>query len=347
MITIGPHNIGSDYPPYYIAEISCNHGGSLPTALSLIRHAKTAGANAVKFQCYEADTITLDCDRDDFIVKDGPWKGRNLHALYQKAQTPFAWFPDLFAQAEKTGITIFASVFDFKSVDILEGLGCPAYKIASMEITDTPLIRYAAETGKPLIISTGMANKSDIVEAVDAALIHDPDHQELALLHCVSSYPTRIEDSNLYKIRQLMGYRPDAYGISDHSLGANIPIAAVAMGASIIEKHLMVGTFPTEDFAFSHTPEQFKDMVECVDEIWRAMRPSKSGPDNSSRQMRRSLYVVRDMVEGEAFTAENVRSIRPAYGMPPGMLSWVLTKTATRSLTKGTPLKLSDIISGR
>lgn len=328
---IGPH-----MSPYIISEISCNHNGSLDKALRLIRAAKAAGADAVKFQAYTPDTITIDCDNPDFIVKDGPWKGRKLYELYSKAHTPFEWFPKLFKCAADTGITIFSSVFDKTSVDMLEALDCPAYKIASMEITDIPLIEYAAKTRKPLIISTGMASDEEILDASFAA------DMGLAFLACTSAYPAKPSETNLDRLKYLQTYNL-ASGVSDHTLGSDIPVAATALGASIIEKHLMFGGEYTEDFEFSMTPIEFAQMTCAVRNIWQAMQPPKTDIEQASRQMRRSLYVVKDIQAGEAFTEENIRSIRPAYGLTPKELPWVLTKRAAVDLKRGTALKADHI----
>jgi pseudaminic acid synthase len=332
-MNIAGREIGPDQPPYIVAEISGNHIGDISIARELIVAAKQAGADAVKFQAYEADTITIDCDKPDFIIKDGPWKGRKLHELYSKAQTPFAWFPQLFAWAKEVGITCFASVFDPSSVDMLEGLGCPAYKIASMEIVDIPLIQYAAKTGKPLIISTGMAAGMEVADAWEAT-----SFSQTAFLHCVSSYPTPIGKANLSGLKRLIdsGF---PMGISDHTDGWIAPVLAITLGARIVEKHLKRSRYDdTEDAAFSLTPEQFSKMaVEC-ELAWYAMRAPTATSEESSRQLRRSLYAVADIKVGEALTTANVRSIRPAYGLPPKELPNVLGKKAATDIERGTAL---------
>lgn len=329
---IGPHK-----SPYIIGEISCNHNGVLDSAMKLIKAAKDAGADAVKFQAYTADTITLDCKSEEFRIQSGQWAFLWMHDLYRKTQTPFEWFPSLFAYARSLNITPFASVFDKSSVDMLEALGCPAYKIASMEITDIPLIEYAAKTGKPIIISTGMANYEEISEASWACCKYK---NPPAILHCVSGYPTNAKDANLKQL----GQHSSLYGISDHSLGSDIPIAATAMGACIIEKHLMLGDEHTEDFEFSLTPVQFSNMVRSVHNVWQAMQPPTEDVEQASRQLRRSLYVVEDIKAGEPFTERNVRSIRPAYGMEPKKLPWILTQTAACDLKRGTALKQEHVV---
>jgi pseudaminic acid synthase len=336
---IGPHK-----PPYIVAEVGASHGGELDTALGLIHHAKFAGADAVKFQCYTADTITIDCDRPDFIIKDGPWRGRKLYDLYSKAHTPFEWFPILFNYAKELGITIFSSVFDKTSVDLLEGLGCPAYKIASMEIVDTDLIEYAAKTGKPMVISTGMANGHEITLAVAAAggaQASGAPRDNIALLHCVSGYPTPVDESNLSRMHWLQRLCDCKVGISDHTLNEVVPVAATVLGAAIIEKHIGLYDVANEDDGFSMTPARFEQMVLHVRAAHNAVRGSAKTPsEDASRQFRRSLYVVEDMKAGELFSRNNVRSIRPAYGMAPHTLDNILGRRATRDIKRGTPLSL-------
>lgn len=335
---IAGREIGSGQPPYIIAEISCNHRGDIREARALIAQAKQSGADAVKFQAYTPDTITLDCDNPDFVIKDGPWKGRKLYDLYSETQTPLDWFPALFECARANEITAFASVFDRSSIDALEKLDCPAYKIASMEITDIPLIEYAAKTGKPIIISTGMADKKEIAEAMIAV----PDGEKLMLLHCISGYPTDIDEAGLGK---LLHY-PFPVGISDHTLGWEVPVAATALGACIIEKHLnMHPDNGSEDADFSLTPIEFLIMTRNVRHIWRAMQPSEAKSEESSRQLRRSLYVVADMGAGELFSEQNVRSIRPSYGLAPKYLPTILGKTASCDIKRGTALSM-DMING-
>lgn len=327
---IDGRNIGPGRSPYIIAEISGNHLGSLDNAHKLIEAAWQSGADAVKLQCYEPQTITIDCDKPDFIVKDGPWKGRTLYDLYKEAHTPFAWFPILFRHAHSLGITIFASVFDNKSVDILAGLDCPAYKIASFEIVDTPLIEYAASKGKPLIISTGMATYAEILAARDAAR-----KVPVCILHCVSGYPTPEAEANLARMATYRGI----VGLSDHSQGDLIPIVATAMGAHVIEKHLCLSrSMGGPDAAFSMEPNEFKSMVDKVRTAWRATRPTSSPSEDSSRQLRRSLYAVADIAKGQIITERNVRSIRPGSGLPPSMLPHIIGRKAAADIRRGMPI---------
>lgn len=328
-ITIGPAS-----PPYIVAEISGNHGGVLSNAVRLIKAAKRAGADAVKTQCYDPDSMTLDLTKPDFIVQDGIWKGRSLYDLYTKAHTPPAWHPELYKVARGEGITVFSSVFDKRGVDLLEDINCPAYKIASFEIVDIPLIEYAAQTGKPLIISTGMASRNEISDAYVAA------RRNALLLHCVSNYPTKVEDARLNRLAELrMLAANDSVGLSDHTLGTEIPIAATALGAVLIEKHLKLqfGGVATEDDAFSSIPSEFMKMIEAVKRIWLALHNTATS-DDGSRQFRRSLYAVADIKEGECYTEQNIRSIRPGYGLPPAKLAVLLGKPARRNWRRGDPL---------
>lgn len=332
---INNREIGNHLKPYVIAEVSCNHGGDFNTAMELVEIAKWSGADAVKFQAYTPDTITLNCKKPDFIIQGGLWKGKTLYDLYSKTYTPFDWFPKLFKQAHKTGISIFCSVFDRSSVDMLDGLGCPAFKIASMELVDTPLISYAARTGKPLIISTGMGTKQDISEACKAVGVDKVGN--VAFLHCTSEYPQTAEWSSLSDInglRELLG-QDIPVGISDHTPGnVVVPVVATAMGAAIIEKHLMTSDGQTEDGEFSLTPEDFKLMTSIIATAYEATihREFNSNP---TKQLRRSLYAVADIQEGEHFTEENVRSIRPGFGLSPKHLSRLLGKKADRKYRKG------------
>jgi N-acetylneuraminate synthase len=327
-IKIGPKN-----SPYCIAEISCNHGGKLENAKKLIKLAKAANASAVKTQCYEAHTITMEMNKPDFIVQDGLWKGRTLWELYKTAHTPFSWHPDLYKVARDEKITVFSSVFDKTAVDFLEKLDCPAYKIASMEIVDIPLIEYAASTGKPMIISTGMANDQEILDAHAVA-------PKAAFLHCMSEYPGTIETSNLGGIVHLMDLLPsNVAGLSDHSEGSLAPIAATALGACIIEKHF--GHLPgvkSEDDAFSMSVEEFAEMVVDVKKTYAAMQHTKQD-GNPTKQIRRSLYAIADIKKGENFSEKNIGSIRPGYGLPCKLLPNLIGRKAGQDYRRGDPLR--------
>jgi N-acetylneuraminate synthase len=337
---IAGREIGLGHPPYVIAEVSCNHGGSLSRALELIDAAKDFGADAVKFQCVTADTITIDCDRPEFTIKDGPWRGRNLYELYQRTETPFEWFPTIAERARLAGITWFASVFDKTAVDLMVKLDAPAIKIASFELVDIPLIKYAVATGKPIILSTGMASYNE----VNAAIPRGMDLNNLALLHCVSGYPSPASEANLYRIKHLQGmfsyWGEQAVGISDHG-GPEIPIAATALGAQIIEKHFRLIAHPdTEDSPFSLDQWQFAEMVRNVRNTWLAIQQplGSSKSEESSRPLRRSLFAVEYIIKGDLFTERNVRSIRPGHGLPPAVIGNVIGQVATRDIVRGEPL---------
>lgn len=323
--------INGGITPYIIAEVSCNHGGLLDNAIELITAAKHAGADAVKFQAYTPDTITLNCHKPDFIIQDGLWKGRNLYDLYSQTYTPFEWFPELFKHAKSVGICAFSSVFDTTSVDMLEKLGCPAYKIASMEITDIPLIRYTASKNKPMIISTGMADFKEIKEALAVC-----DAANTAILHCTSEYPGTIEWADLARMLLLKVFLGNAViGVSDHTPGPTVvPVAATALCAAIIEKHIKLMDVPTEDAEFSLAPDEFKIMVDLCRYTNEAIR-LREFASNPSRQLRRSLYAVDDIQKGEEFNENNLKSIRPGYGISPKSLPKLLGKKAGHNYRKG------------
>lgn len=332
---IAGREIGRGNRPYLIAEVSCNHTGDIHKATELIKAAKASGADAVKFQAYEPDTITIDHDSDDFRIQTGPWAGQTLHQLYTKAHTPFAWFPALFGMADYVGITMFASVFDKSSVDMLERLGCPAYKIASMEIVDIPLIKYAASTGKPLIISTGMASDKEIMQAIGASKMRNT-----AFLSCISSYPSHPSDPGLMRLRRLQDMC-EVVGISDHTKTDETAIGATALGAAIIEKHMKLPGDITLDDEFSLTPKEFDDMRHHVFETWLSCNNPQPhmNIERDSRIFRRSLFVVQDIKKGQLLSEDNIRSIRPGYGMPPYLLPRLVgKKRAAVDIKRGTPL---------
>lgn len=338
--SIAGRRIGPDYPPYVIAELSGNHNGELGRAMRLIDAAKEAGADAVKLQTYTADTITIDCSRPEFLIEGGLWDGRRLYELYQEAHTPWEWHAELFAHAREVGITCFSSPFDNTAIDLLERLDAPAYKIASFELIDTPLIRYAARTGKPLIMSTGMASYQEIEEALAAA--RDAGASEIVLLHCVSGYPTPAEDANLRRISQLAAAFGGIIGLSDHTMGIEVAIASVALGAAMIEKHLTIARADGgPDAAFSLEPRELADLVRGVRKAHAALGTGDLMPGSSEAGniiYRRSIYVVADVKAGEFFTEGNVRSIRPGYGLAPKHLPEVQGRRAKINLARGTPL---------
>ncbi|PTD95501.1 pseudaminic acid synthase [Pseudothauera lacus] len=344
-IHIAGRRIAADTPPYVIAELSANHNGKLATALAIIEEAKKAGADAVKLQTYTADTITLDCDSEQFQIHGGLWDGKTLYQLYQEAHMPWDWHKPLFEHARKLGITIFSSPFDTTAVDLLEDLDAPAYKIASFEAVDLPLIRYVASTGKPMIISTGMADAEEIQEAIDAA--RSGGCQELAILHCVSGYPAPAEDYNLRTIPDMIERFGLVTGLSDHTIDNTTAIASVALGAAIIEKHFTLdrkGGGP--DDSFSIEPEELRCLCQGCRTAHAALgvvgyQRKESEKDNV--KFRRSLYAVKDIKAGDVFSMDNVRSIRPGYGLAPRFLPEILGKRASCDLVAGTPLSLNGV----
>lgn len=339
-ITIAGRRIASDASPYIIAELSANHNGSLNTALKIIEEAKKAGADAVKLQTYTADTITLDCDSPEFQIKGGLWDGRTLYELYQQAHMPWDWHKPLFEHARNVGITIFSSPFDNTAVDLLEDLNAPAYKIASFEAIDLPLIRYVARTGKPMIISTGMANLEEIGEAISAA--REGGCKELAVLHCVSGYPAPAADYNLRTVPDMARRFGLVTGLSDHTLDNTTAIASAVLGASIVEKHFTLdrkGGGP--DDSFSLEPKELQALCCDVYTAWSAIGEVNYGTKSSEQgnaQFRRSLYFVKDLQAGDRVTAEAVRSVRPGYGLAPKYYDQIIGRQLRCSVTDKMPV---------
>lgn len=344
---IANRDIGPFYPPYVIAELSGNHKGDINRAFRLMEEAAKAGADAVKLQTYTADTITLDHDGPDFIIQGGPWAGRRLHELYQEAHTPWDWHEALFAKGRDLGVAVFSSPFDATAVDFLQGLDAPAYKIASFELIDLPLIEKAARTGKPLIMSTGMAHLGEIHDAVQAA--RNAGVSDLVLLHCVSGYPTDPAEANLRTLPHLAQAFGLSVGLSDHSLGSAVAVASVALGAVIIEKHMTLRRDDGgPDASFSMEPEEFSAMVRDCRMAWRALGDisyERQASEAGNVMFRRSLYVVQDIPQGGEVTAENVRSIRPGHGLAPKHLPEILGRRARRALARGTALTFDMIES--
>lgn len=344
-LEIAGRRIEVNAPPYVIAELSGNHNGEIERAYAIMEAAKVAGADAVKLQTYTADTITIDHDGPGFAIEGGLWDGRTLHELYQEAHTPWDWHADLFAKGRELDITVFSSPFDPTAVDFLENLGAPAYKVASFEIVDLPLVERMAATGKPLIISTGMANQAEIGEAV--AIARSAGNGDIVLLHCVSSYPAPAADSNLLTIPDLAERFSVVSGLSDHTLGPAVPIAAVALGAAVIEKHVTIDRAAGgPDAAFSLEAHELKDMIDGVRTAWEARGKAGYARQASERGnviFRRSLYVVWDVAAGEPFTADNVRSIRPGFGLAPKHLPQVLGRCAVRDVKRGEPLEAAMV----
>jgi len=340
-IVINGRTIGEGRPVYVVAELSANHGGSYDRAVQILEAARDAGADAVKLQTYTADTLTLDSDHPAFRVGGGTlWEGRRLHDLYAEAYTPWEWQPKLMARAKELGIDLFSSPFDATAVDFLETMAVPAHKIASFEIVDLDLIRRAARTGKPLILSTGMASHDEVGEAVKTA--RDNGAGGVMLLKCTSAYPAPPDEMNLRAMAHLAEAFDVPVGLSDHTLGIAVPVAAVALGAGMIEKHLTLSRqIPGPDSAFSLEPAELRQMVDAVRAAEQALgsaEPAIGAAEAKSRGFRRSLWIVREIKRGEPLTSENVRSIRPADGLAPKHLDAVLGRRAARDIPRGTPL---------
>jgi pseudaminic acid synthase len=339
------YKIQKNSPVFIIAELSANHNGSLETALETIRAAKRAGADAIKFQTYTADTITIDSDREDFLIKGTIWDGKKLYQLYQEAYTPWEWHEALFKTAEEEGLICFSSPFDKTAVDFLETLNAPAYKIASFEITDIPLIEYVASKEKPVIISTGIATEEDIRLALDAC--YRMGNKEVALLKCTSSYPAPIEEANMIMVRDMAEKYEVITGLSDHTMGSTVPVVSTCFGAKIIEKHFILDrSIGGPDASFSMTVKEFADMVRAVREAEKAIGVvdyTLTEKQQKGRELCRSLYVVQDIEAGEFIGEENVRSIRPGFGLHPKYFGMLMGKKALKSLQKGDRLDLEYI----
>ncbi len=342
-ITIAGRKISADNEPYIIAEMSANHNGDLNQAFRIIEAAKRSGADAVKIQTYTADTITLDCDLPDFQITEGLWAGRTLYELYEWAHTPWDWHKPLFEHARKLDITIFSSPFDSTAVDLLENLNAPAYKIASFEAVDLPLIKYVASTGKPMIISTGMADAEEIQEAIDAAF--EGGCKELAVLHCVSGYPASAEDYNLRTILDMKERYGLVVGLSDHTLDNTTAIASVALGSALIEKHFTLdrnGGGP--DDSFSLEPAEMAALGRDSKTAWRALgriNYERKASEKGNVKFRRSLYFIRDLPAGSIIEPGDVRSIRPGMGVVPKYLYEVLGRRLKEDVRRGSPVVFS------
>lgn len=340
---IGNFTINDKSSVFIIAELSANHNGSLSTAIETIRAAKRAGANCVKLQTYTADTITIDSEKDDFVIKDTIWSGRKLHELYQEAYTPWEWQEILFKTAEEEGLICFSSPFDNTAVDFLENLNAPAYKIASFEITDIPLIEYVASKGKPIIISTGIAEIEDIELAVNTC--RKAGNTQIALLKCTSSYPAPIEEANMSMIVDLAKRFNVISGLSDHTMGATVPIVATVLGAKIIEKHFILDrSIGGPDASFSMNEKEFTEMVKSVREAELAIGVvdyNLTSKQIKGKDFSRSLYIVKDVYKNEQASKENIRSIRPGFGLHPVFLPELIGKTFTRDIEKGERVNLN------
>jgi pseudaminic acid synthase len=342
---IAGRTIGPDHPPYIIAELSANHNGKLSKALELIEAAAATGADAIKIQTYTPDTMTIPHDGEEFQIKGGLWDGYKLHQLYQQAYTPYEWHAEMFAKARKLGITIFSTPFDETAVDLLAGLDAPAYKIASFEVIDLPLIKYVARRGKPMIISTGMANLGEIQEAVETARSNGASG--IALLHCTSAYPAPIEEANVRTVAHLGLAFGAASGLSDHAPGSAACVASTALGGSIIEKHFTISRADGgPDSAFSLEPDEFRKLVNDCKSAWAALGNvdySLAPSEAANTRFRRSIYAVKPIKAGQPITAENVRVIRPGFGLPPKHLPDVIGRTAARDIAYGEALTWSAV----
>ena len=337
--------IGPNHPPYIIAELSANHNGSLNRALKTIDEAKNCGADAIKLQTYTADTMTIDCDLEDFMIKGGLWDGLKLYDLYKWAETPYEWHEAMFAHARKIGITIFSTPFDETAVDLLESLKTPAYKIASFEIVDLPLIRYVAKTGKPIIMSTGMASEEEIDEAVSAA--REGGCDQIILLHCISSYPAPIDQSNIQQISNLAKRFNILTGLSDHTLGTTASITAVAQGASLIEKHFTLSRQDKgPDSEFSLEPDDLKKLCIDTKNAWLSL--GKEGfkrvkAEEGSKVFRRTLYFIKDLPKGHVIKASDIQRIRPGNGLAPKYFDKVVGKKTAKKISRGQAISFEDL----
>lgn len=340
-ITINKRKIGPDFPPYIIAELSANHNGDINRAFEIMEAAKSAGADAIKLQTYTHDTLTIDCNKADFQIKGGLWDGQTLYELYKGAHMPWEWHKPLFEKAKALDITIFSTPFDFTAVELLEELDVPAYKIASFELVDLALIARVAQTGKPMIMSTGMANEAEIQEAIDTAYQHGC--KELVVLHCVSGYPTPAAQYNLSTIADMSSRFNVLSGLSDHTIDNATAVAAVVLGACVIEKHVTLDRKGGGvDDTFSLEPKELAQLCKDTNTAWHALGKvnyARTEVEKGNVKFRRSLYVVKDIAAGEMLTSDNVRSIRPGFGLAPKHYETILGKRAKSAINRGTALK--------
>lgn len=345
-IEINGRKIGDYHSPYMIAEVSGNHNGDISKAKKLIKIAKESGADAVKLQTYTPDTMTIDCDNEHFQITEGPWQGYKLYDLYKWAHTPWEWHEELFNYAKEIGITIFSTPFDEKAVDFLEKLNVPAYKIASFELTDIPLIKYVAKKGKPMILSTGMANLEEIQDAYNACI--DSGNNQLVFLHCVSGYPTPVEESNINTIPDLKYRLEDIIiGISDHTLSNSVAVASIALGARVVEKHFIDSRLNKgPDSEFSLEPKELEKLCIDMKDVYSSLGSAgyeKKMSEEKSLVFRRSLFVTEEMKKGEQITEKNIRRIRPGFGEKPKYYNEFLGKKVVKDIERGTPLSF-DLI---
>lgn len=340
-ITINGREIGPNNSPYIIAELSANHNGNIERAFETIKAARDQGAHAIKIQTYTADTMTIDCKSEEFVIRGGLWDGYKLYDLYKWAETPFEWHKAIFDYAASIGITIFSTPFDETAVDLLESLNTPVYKIASFEATDLPLIRYVASKGKPMIMSTGMCSEEEISEAVTTA--REAGCKELVLLHCISSYPAPMDQANLRQMQNLAARFNSLPGLSDHTLGTTASVAAVALGACVIEKHFTLSRQDKgPDSEFSIEPEELKRLCQDTLDAWSALGQTgfeRQQAEEASKQYRRSVYFVKDMKSGQKITEADIRRIRPGYGLPPKHFDELLGRTVREDVKRGTAVQ--------
>ncbi len=346
MFNIEGRKIGANEPPYIIAELSGNHNGSLERAKLSILSAKESGADAIKIQTYNAQTMTIDCEKDDFIIKEGLWKGYKLFDLYKEAHTPFEWHEELFKYARDIGITIFSTPFDESAVDLLEDLNTPAYKIASFELTDLPLISYVAKKNKPLLMSTGMSSEKEILEAIETARFNGCDC--ILLFHCISSYPTPVEEANLRKITNLCNKFKVPIGLSDHTIGNTCAISSIALGACAIEKHFTINRSDKgPDSEFSMEPNELKQLVIESKNAWKALGElnfERSNAEKGNLVFRRSLYFISDLEEGTIILKKHIRRIRPGFGIAPKFFDNVIGKVLKRNIKRGDAVNWDDFV---
>lgn len=344
---IGNYLLNKESKVFIIAELSANHNGSIETAIETIKAAKRAGADCIKLQTYTSDTMTINSDKDDFVIKGTIWDNQNLYKLYQEAYTPWEWHERLFKVAEEEGLICFSSPFDKSAVDFLEKLNVPAYKIASFEITDIPLIQYVASKGKPIIISTGIAELADIELAVEAC--KQVGNYDIALLKCTSSYPAPINEANMLMVKDLAERFSVISGLSDHTMGSTVPIVATALGAKIIEKHFILDrSIGGPDASFSMNETEFTEMVKAIRDAESAIGEvnyTLTDKQKKGKDFSRSLYVVEDIKEGEVLTDKNIRSIRPGFGLHPKYYHYVLGKKINKKMEKGDRLDLMSIVN--
>ena len=344
-IEICGRKIGNKLKPYIVAELSANHNGSLTAALETIKKAKECGADAIKIQTYNADDMTIDCDEEDFIIKDGLWDGYKLYELYKEASTPYEWHEHIFNYAKKIGITIFSTPFSEEGVDFLSKLNTPAFKVASFELCDLPLIKHIAKQNKPIIMSTGMSTKKEIVEAVDTARTYG--NNEIVLLHCVSSYPAPIEEANVSQINELARFFKLPTGLSDHTLGTAVSLAAVASGACLIEKHFILDRkINGPDSKFSINPKELRILCKDSELVWKSIGKAtfeKQKSEEKNEIFKRSIYFVNNLSKDHIITAKDIKRIRPGNGLPPKFYNYLLGKKIIRSVKRGQPVTFDSI----